>query len=122
MRMRGVDTELVKRAQHGDREAFGLVAADLATRFLAVSPLADHLGATRLPCQVGRGSRPTEGESAPRSDLNRSLGRLKPRSAAAGRSSAATALVSGQGGVLGLISRSKAGTRTAGGRRPGIPR
>jgi len=35
--MRGVDTELVKRAQHGDREAFGLVAADLATRFLAVS-------------------------------------------------------------------------------------
>jgi RNA polymerase sigma-70 factor (ECF subfamily) len=33
----GVDTELVKRAQHGDREAFGLVAADLATRFLAVS-------------------------------------------------------------------------------------
>ncbi len=37
LRMRGVDTELVKRAQHGDREAFGLVAADLATRFLAVS-------------------------------------------------------------------------------------
>jgi DNA-directed RNA polymerase specialized sigma24 family protein len=37
MRMRGVDTELVKRAQHGDREAFGLVAADLATKFLAVS-------------------------------------------------------------------------------------
>jgi RNA polymerase sigma-70 factor (ECF subfamily) len=35
--MRGVDTELVKRAQHGDREAFGLVAVDLATRFLAVS-------------------------------------------------------------------------------------
>jgi RNA polymerase sigma-70 factor (ECF subfamily) len=35
--MRGVDTELVKRAQHGDREAFGLVAADLATRFLSVS-------------------------------------------------------------------------------------
>ena len=35
--MRGVDTELVKRAQHGDKEAFGLVAADLATRFLAVS-------------------------------------------------------------------------------------
>jgi len=32
-----MDTELVKRAQHGDREAFGLVAADLATRFLAVS-------------------------------------------------------------------------------------
>ncbi len=37
MRMRRVDTELVQRAQHGDREAFGLVAADLATRFLAVS-------------------------------------------------------------------------------------
>jgi RNA polymerase sigma-70 factor (ECF subfamily) len=37
MRMRGVDTELVKRAQHGDREAFGLVAAELATWFLAVS-------------------------------------------------------------------------------------
>ena len=35
--MRGVDTELVKRAQHGDREAFGLLAADLATRFLPVS-------------------------------------------------------------------------------------
>ena len=35
--MRGVDTELVKRAQHGDREAFGLIAADLATRFLAIS-------------------------------------------------------------------------------------
>ncbi len=35
--MRGVDTELVKRAQLGDREAFGLLAADLATRFLAVS-------------------------------------------------------------------------------------
>src|SRR5512145_1880916 len=37
MRMRGVDTDLVKRAQHGDREAFGLIAADIATRFLAVS-------------------------------------------------------------------------------------
>ena len=37
MRMRGVDTELVKQAQHGNREAFGLLAADLATRFLAVS-------------------------------------------------------------------------------------
>ena len=37
LRMRGVDTELVKRAQHGDREAFGQLAADLATRFLAVS-------------------------------------------------------------------------------------
>jgi RNA polymerase sigma-70 factor, ECF subfamily len=35
--VRGVDTELVKRAQHGDREAFGLVAAELATRFLAVA-------------------------------------------------------------------------------------
>src|SRR5262245_846118 len=33
----GVDTDLVERAQHGDREAFGLLAADLATRFLAVS-------------------------------------------------------------------------------------
>jgi RNA polymerase sigma-70 factor, ECF subfamily len=32
-----VDTELVKRAQHGDREAFGLMAADIATRFLAIS-------------------------------------------------------------------------------------
>jgi hypothetical protein len=37
LRIRGVDTELVKWAQHGDREAFGLLAADLATRFLAVS-------------------------------------------------------------------------------------
>ena len=37
MWMRGVDTKLVTRAQHGDREAFGLLAADLATRFLAVS-------------------------------------------------------------------------------------
>jgi RNA polymerase sigma-70 factor (ECF subfamily) len=35
--MRGVDTELVKRAQHGDREAFGSIAADIATRFLAIS-------------------------------------------------------------------------------------
>jgi RNA polymerase sigma-70 factor (ECF subfamily) len=32
-----VDTELVMRAQHGDREAFALIAADIATRFLAVS-------------------------------------------------------------------------------------
>ena len=32
-----VDTELVKRAQHGEREAFGLIAADIATRFLAIS-------------------------------------------------------------------------------------
>ena len=37
MRMRGVDTELVIRAQHGDREAFGQLAADLAARFLPVS-------------------------------------------------------------------------------------
>jgi len=37
MRMRGVDTELVIRAQHGDREAFGQLAADLASRFLPVS-------------------------------------------------------------------------------------
>jgi RNA polymerase sigma-70 factor (ECF subfamily) len=37
MRMRGVDTELVKRAQHGDRGAFGQLAADLAARFLPVS-------------------------------------------------------------------------------------
>jgi RNA polymerase sigma-70 factor (ECF subfamily) len=37
LRLRGVDTELVKRAQHGDREAFGLLAADLATRFLPVA-------------------------------------------------------------------------------------
>ncbi len=35
--MRDVDTELVKRAQHGDREAFGQLAADLASRFLPVS-------------------------------------------------------------------------------------
>ncbi len=35
--MRGVDTELVKRAQHGDRDAFGLIAAGMAARFLAVS-------------------------------------------------------------------------------------
>ena len=35
--MRGVDTELVKRAQHGDREAFALIAAGIATRFLAIS-------------------------------------------------------------------------------------
>ena len=32
-----MDTDLVVLAQHGDREAFGLLAADLATRFLAVS-------------------------------------------------------------------------------------
>jgi RNA polymerase sigma-70 factor (ECF subfamily) len=37
LRLRGVDTELVKRAQHGDREAFGLIAASLSTRFLAVA-------------------------------------------------------------------------------------
>src|SRR5262245_9622018 len=35
--MRGVDTDTVKRAQHGDREAFGLLAAELATRFLPVA-------------------------------------------------------------------------------------
>jgi RNA polymerase sigma-70 factor (ECF subfamily) len=35
--MRGVDTELVKRAQHGDKDAFGLIAAEIATRFLAIS-------------------------------------------------------------------------------------
>ena len=35
--MRGVDAELVKQAQHGDREAFGLLAAELAPRLLAVS-------------------------------------------------------------------------------------
>src|SRR6187397_3472566 len=35
--MRVVDTELVKRAQHGDREAFGQLAADLASRFLPVA-------------------------------------------------------------------------------------
>jgi RNA polymerase sigma-70 factor, ECF subfamily len=32
-----VDTELVTRAQRGDRAAFGMLAADIATRFLAVS-------------------------------------------------------------------------------------
>jgi RNA polymerase sigma-70 factor (ECF subfamily) len=32
-----VDVELVTRAQRGDRAAFGLLAADIATRFLAVS-------------------------------------------------------------------------------------
>jgi RNA polymerase sigma-70 factor (ECF subfamily) len=32
-----VDTDLVTRAQRGDREAFGLLAADVATTFLAVS-------------------------------------------------------------------------------------
>jgi RNA polymerase sigma-70 factor (ECF subfamily) len=32
-----VDTELVIRAQNGDRAAFGLLAAEIATRFLAVS-------------------------------------------------------------------------------------
>jgi RNA polymerase sigma-70 factor (ECF subfamily) len=37
LRDEGVDTELVKWAQHGDREAFGLIAADIATRFLAIS-------------------------------------------------------------------------------------
>jgi RNA polymerase sigma-70 factor (ECF subfamily) len=32
-----VDTELVTRAQRGDRAAFGLLAAEIATRFLAIS-------------------------------------------------------------------------------------
>jgi RNA polymerase sigma-70 factor, ECF subfamily len=32
-----VDAELVMRAQRGDRGAFGLLAAEIATRFLAVS-------------------------------------------------------------------------------------
>jgi len=32
-----VETDLVARAQTGDRAAFGLIAAELATRFLAVS-------------------------------------------------------------------------------------
>ena len=32
-----MDTELVMRAQRGDRAAFGLLAAEIATRFLAVS-------------------------------------------------------------------------------------
>jgi RNA polymerase sigma-70 factor, ECF subfamily len=32
-----VDTELVKRAQRGDRAAFGQLAAEIATKFLAVS-------------------------------------------------------------------------------------
>jgi RNA polymerase sigma-70 factor (ECF subfamily) len=35
--VRGVETELVIRAQRGDRAAFGLLAAEIATRFLAVS-------------------------------------------------------------------------------------
>jgi RNA polymerase sigma-70 factor (ECF subfamily) len=35
--VRGVETELVIRAQRGDREAFGLLAAEMATRFLAVA-------------------------------------------------------------------------------------
>jgi RNA polymerase sigma-70 factor, ECF subfamily len=32
-----VETELVTRAQRGDRAAFGLLAADIATRFLAIA-------------------------------------------------------------------------------------
>ncbi|HSL97588.1 MAG TPA: sigma-70 family RNA polymerase sigma factor [Candidatus Deferrimicrobiaceae bacterium] len=32
-----MDAELVVRAQHGDREAYGLVATEIADRFLAVS-------------------------------------------------------------------------------------
>ena len=35
--VRGVETEVVIRAQRGDRAAFGLLAAEIATRFLAVS-------------------------------------------------------------------------------------
>ena len=35
--VRGVETELVIRAQRGDRAAFGLLAAEIATRFLAVA-------------------------------------------------------------------------------------
>src|SRR5947208_1816210 len=34
---RGVDTELVSLAQRGDRAAFGMLASEIATRFLAVS-------------------------------------------------------------------------------------
>jgi RNA polymerase sigma-70 factor (ECF subfamily) len=32
-----MDTDLVVRAQHGDKEAYGLLAAEVADRFLAVS-------------------------------------------------------------------------------------
>jgi RNA polymerase sigma factor (sigma-70 family) len=32
-----VETDVVKRAQRGDRAAFGLLAAEIATRFLAIS-------------------------------------------------------------------------------------
>jgi RNA polymerase sigma-70 factor (ECF subfamily) len=35
--MRGVDTDLVKRAQHGDREAYGQIAVAVVTRFLAIA-------------------------------------------------------------------------------------
>ena len=35
--VRGVETELVRRAQQGDRAAFGLLAAEIATRFLAIA-------------------------------------------------------------------------------------
>ena len=56
LRMRGVDTELVKRAQHGDREAFGLLAADLATRFRFGEDA--HENAERvLPARPRRGGR-----------------------------------------------------------------
>jgi RNA polymerase sigma factor (sigma-70 family) len=34
---RGMDTDLVVLAQHGDKEAFGLIAARIADRFLALS-------------------------------------------------------------------------------------
>ena len=32
-----METDVVKRAQRGDRAAFGLLAAEIATRFLAVA-------------------------------------------------------------------------------------
>jgi len=32
-----MDTDLIVRAQHGDKEAYGLVAAEIADRFLAVA-------------------------------------------------------------------------------------
>lgn len=35
--VRGVETDLVIRAQRGDRAAFGLLAAEIATRYLAVA-------------------------------------------------------------------------------------
>ena len=33
----GLETDVVRRAQRGDRAAFGLLAAEIATRFLAIS-------------------------------------------------------------------------------------